>query len=121
MNHGAALIIMFGAGAIMGVVFAMAYAARHLVPGASPNSKTTAELIEYLTASKPYTAREAYNVIVGDFFDQVRERDIEQSQAVIRYFEYKITAVLLPAITQLQWQAFKAEQERHMRAGPLGE
>ena len=61
----------------------------------------TSELIEILKAQQ-FTNEQAYNLIVGDLSEECGSADIAAGHALIRYFHYKITAVLLPAIAALK-------------------
>jgi len=68
---------------------------------------TTTELVEFL-ATGTFTDEEAYDLITGDL-DRSGEPILEaaamrEGQFMIRYFRYKIEAVLLPAIRQAKTQ-----------------
>ena len=71
----------------------------------------TAELIAFRESINSHDATQAYNILTGDMPEFCTKPEIESCQHVIRYFNYKITAVLLPAIQELQAaqvDAFKA-------------
>ena len=61
----------------------------------------TRELIAFLKTQE-FTDTQAYNLLVADLFDAVPMVEIERSQPVIRFFEYKIREVLLPVIRGLK-------------------
>jgi hypothetical protein len=63
----------------------------------------TTELIEFLSKN-PVTDDQGYNLIIGDIYECVTEKEIAEpaAQKLVGYFMYKIQSVLLPVIRNLQ-------------------
>jgi hypothetical protein len=61
----------------------------------------TSDLVQFL-ATEEFTDAEAYNLLVSDLFEAVPIEQIEHSQRLVQFFEYKIRGVCLATIRQLR-------------------
>lgn len=64
---------------------------------------STSELIG-LISHQELTDIEVYNLLTADMFESLPIESVKAAQPLIRYFNYKITAVLVPVIDRLRAQ-----------------
>lgn len=59
------------------------------------------DLIEFLATNK-LLAAQFYNLVIEDLSQRLPKEELECSQPLLVYFEYKIKNLLLPVIQKLQ-------------------